>query len=223
MAPGSVSGMRFWRPLTIVATCLALLLAAAGATATATTRHPTLSTTEYQQLHLAQKRIKSLEVSDARNLDRANGVCRRMREVSRLITAVRNGCLDLIRLSADDAKLNAQAIKCGIDPPSQAAILSCLVPALQSYHTDAETFYRAESRVNRLAKARGFSNACVAVIGDSPTNIAAEGRLAGDLEAAVQALENQNPEALQNLSSQIQATVKAIRPGPSSLSLCPHR
>lgn len=221
MALGNVICMRFWRALTIGATCLALLLAAGGATAT--TRHPMLSTAEYQQLHLAQKRIKSLEASDARNLARANGVCRRMRDVSRLITAVRNGCLDLIRLSGDDARLNAQATKCGIDPPSQAAILSCLVPAMQSYHTDAETFYHAESRVNRLAKTRGFSNACVAVIGDSPANIAAEGRLAGDLETAVQALKSQNPQALQNLSSQIQATVKAIRPGPSSLSLCPHR
>lgn len=213
-----------WRHLRIVATCLALLLApVGGATASAATRHPALSRAEYQQLHLAQKRIKSLESSHARDLVRANGVCRQMRDVSRLITAVRNGCLDLIRLSADDAKLNARATKCGIDPPSQAAILSCLVPAMQSYHSDAEAFYRAESRVNRLAKARGFSDTCVAVIGDSPANIAAEGRLARDLKVAVQALESQNPEALQNLSSQIQATVKAIRPGPSSLALCPHR
>lgn len=224
MALGSVSGMRRWRPLTIVAACLALLLApVGGATAAATSRHPTLSTAEYQQLQLAQKRIKLLESSHTRDLARATAVCRRMRDVSRLIMAVRNGCLDLIRLSADDAKLNARATKCGIDPASQAAILSCLVPAMQSYHSDAEAFYRAESHVNRLAKARGFSKACVAVIGDSPGNIAAEGRLARDLKVAVQALERQDPEALQNLSSQIQATVKTIRPGPSSLSLCPHR
>ncbi|MGH2861557.1 MAG: hypothetical protein ACRDLT_08620 [Solirubrobacteraceae bacterium] len=146
-----------------------------------------------------------------------------MHDVSRLVTAVRNGCLDLIRLGGDDAKLNARATKCGIDPPSEVAILSCLVPAVRRYHTDAEAFYRSQSHVDRLAKARGFSRRCVAVIGDSPANIAAEGRLAADLRAAVQALENQNPQALQTLSDQIQTAVRTIRPGPSSLSLCPHR
>ena len=207
--------------LTIASACVALLLAAAGAGAM--TPHPALSRAEYQQLQLAQKRIKSLESSDTRNVNAANRVCKRMRDVSRLIAAVRRGCLDLVRLGGDDAKLNARATRCGIDPASEAAILSCLLPAMRSYHADAESFYRAESYVNRLAKARGFSNVCVAVIGDSPGNLAAEGRLAGDLEMAVQALKSQNPEALQNLSSEIQATVKAIRPGPSSLSLCPHR
>jgi hypothetical protein len=62
----------------------------------------------------------------------------------------------------------------------------------------------------------------VAVIGDSRGNIAAEGRLARDLRAAVQALNHQNPQALQTLSNEIQADIKAIKPGPSSLSLCPH-
>ena len=135
---------------------------------------------------------------------------------------MRSGCLDLIRLGGDDNRLNARATKCGIDPSSEAAVLTCLVPAVQSYYTDAEAFYRAETHVDRLARARGFSSTCVAVIGDSPGNIAAEGRLASDLKAAVQALNSQNPQALQTLSSEIQADIRAIRPGPSSLSLCPH-
>ncbi|HWD70449.1 MAG TPA: hypothetical protein VG293_09645 [Solirubrobacteraceae bacterium] len=182
-----------------------------------------LTSAEYHQLHHAQDRIRSLESSDGRSFRRASAVCTHLDEVTRLITAVRNGCVDLIRLGGDDAKLNAQATKCGIDPPSEAAILTCLVPAVQSYYQDAEAFYRAESYVDRLARARGFSSSCVAVIGDSPRNIAAEGRLAGDLKAAVQALKNQNPEALQTLSQQIDTAVKSIKPGPSSLSLCPRR
>jgi hypothetical protein len=60
------------------------------------------------------------------------------------------------------------------------------------------------------------------VIGDSHRNIAAEGRLARDLKTAVQALGNQNAQTLQTLTSEIQADIRAIRPGPSSLSLCPH-
>jgi hypothetical protein len=211
--------MRNMRPLAALLACVLALSAAATATAHAT--RP-LTKTEFQQLQLAQKRIRSLESSDARSFEKANGVCTRMHNVSPLIAAVRKGCLDLIRLGGDDSKLNARATHCGIDPPSEAAILTCLVPAVQSYYSDAETFYRAESYVNRLARARGFNRACVAVIGDSPGNIAAEGRLADDLKAAVRALKSQNPQALQTLSDQIQADIKAIKPGPSSLSLCPH-
>jgi hypothetical protein len=202
---------------------LACAIVALSAVSTASAHSArVLTKSEYQQLQLAQRRIRSLESSDARRIQRADQVCTHMRDVSRLITAVRNGCLDLIRLGGDDAKLNARATHCGIDPPTEAAILTCLVPAVQSYYTDAETFYRAESYVDRLARARGFNSTCVAVIGDSPDNIAAEGRLAGDLKAAVQALKSQNPQALQTLSGQIEAAVRAIRPGPSSLALCPH-
>ncbi|HWE58798.1 MAG TPA: hypothetical protein VG228_03810 [Solirubrobacteraceae bacterium] len=211
------------RTVRLLSTVLACAIVALSAVSTASAHSArVLTKSEYQQLQLAQRRIRSLESSDARRIQRADQVCTHMRDVSRLITAVRNGCLDLIRLGGDDAKLNARATHCGIDPPTEAAILTCLVPAVQSYYTDAETFYRAESYVDRLARARGFNSTCVAVIGDSPDNIAAEGRLAGDLKAAVQALKSQNPQALQTLSGQIEAAVRAIRPGPSSLALCPH-
>lgn len=181
-----------------------------------------LTKAEYQQLQIAQRRIHSLESSASRGLAKTNAICTRMRDVSPLITAVRTGCLDLVRLGGDDGKLNTRATKCGIDPSSEAALLTCLLPAVQSYYVDAEAFYRAESHVNRLASRRGFSRSCVAVIGDSSANIAAEGRLAADLKAAVQALKSQNPQALETLSNQIRAAIDAIKPGPSSLALCPH-
>ena len=212
--------MRNLRLLGAVLACI-LAIGVAGAASAQTTRP--LTTAEYQQLKHAQDRIRSLESSDGRSFRQADAVCSRMHDVTRLIAAVRRGCLDLIRLGGDDAKLNAQATKCGIDPPSQAAILTCLVPAVQSYYQDAEAFYRAESHVDRLAKARGFDRPCVAVIGDSPGNISAERKLANDLRSAVQAMRNQNPQALQTLSDQINAAVKAIKPGPSSLSLCPRQ
>jgi hypothetical protein len=212
--------MRTLRLLSTFLACVAVALSAASA---AVARSPrALTQVEYQQLQLAQKRIHSLESSDGRSFAKANAVCTRLRSVSPLIAAVRGGCLDLIRLGGDDNRLNARATKCGIDPSSEAAILTCLVPAVQNYYTDAEAFYRAETYVDRLARARGFSRSCVAVIGDSRGNIAAEGRLARDLRAAVQALNHQNPQALQTLSNEIQADIKAIKPGPSSLSLCPH-
>ena len=208
--------------LTIAALACASVALSAVSGAAARTLRP-LSTAEFQQLQRAQNRIRSLETSVGRSFKEADAVCTHMQPVSRLIGAVRGGCLDLIRLGGDDAKLNARATKCGIDPASEAAILTCLVPAVESYYQHAEGFYRAESYVDTLARARGFDGRCVAVIGDSPANIAAEGRLAGDLKAAVQALKDQNPQALQTLSDQIHTAAKAIKPGPSSLSLCPHR
>ena len=218
-ARGSVSQMRCLRTAVLLLAATVALFTASSASARAV--RP-LTAAEYQQLRNAQDRIRSLEASDGRSLQKADAVCSHVQAVSRLIIEVRNGCLDLIRLGGDDAKLNAQATKCGINPPSEAAILTCLVPAVQSYYQDAAGFYRAESDVDRLARARGFSSSCVAVIGDSPGNIAAEHQLALDLKQAVQALQAQNPQALQTLSGQIQAAVAAIKPGPHSLSLCPH-
>lgn len=213
--------MRFARRACVFALCLATGLGAA-APAVAGPRG-VLTSAEYQQLQHAQRRIKSLVNSDARSFRRADAVCTHMHQVSPLIAAVRSGCLDLIRLGGDDQRLNARATRCGINPGSEAALLTCLVPAVRSYYEDAFAFYRAESRVDRLAKARGFNRTCVAVIGDSPSNIAAEGHLAQDLKTAVIALQQQNPDALQTLSGQIHADIEAIRPGPMSLSLCRHQ
>jgi hypothetical protein len=202
--------------------CLVLALVCASGASAARAVKP-LSSAELQQLQHAQSRIRSLESSDARGFAKANAVCTHMHRVSRLIAAVRGGCLDLVTLGGDDARLNARATKCGIDPSSEAAILTCMVPAVQAYYRDAEAFYRTEASVDQLARQRGFSSRCIAVIGDSARNLAAEGRLADELKAAAQALKNQNPQALQTLSGEIQAAVKAIKPGPRSLALCPHR
>ena len=211
------------RRVGILSTVLVCAVAStcAGAAASAVPRG-VLTQSEFQQLRSAEKRIKSLSETDSRGFRQADSICMRLRRVSPLIAAVRSGCLDLIALGGDNAKLNATATKCGIDPGSVAAIFTCLIPAVRGYYTDAEAFYRAETHVNRVARARGFSSTCVAVIGDSPRNISAEGRVAGDLKAAVSALRSQNPDALQTLSDRLDRDVNSIKPGPSSLSLCPH-
>ncbi|MDE3131119.1 MAG: hypothetical protein KGL16_08180 [Acidobacteriota bacterium] len=213
--------MRVRPLLSLVPVILAVALAATGPAAAA--QPGTLSAAEYQQLHTAQKRIRSIAPSDTRNLATARSICTRMRPVSRLIADVRRGCLALVRLGGDNAKLNAQATKCGINPGSEQALLTCLIPTVRGFHADAEAFYQAESAVNRLARHRGFGSRCVAVIGDSPGNVAAEGRLAGDLQAAVNALAHQDPGALQTLSANIKRDADAIRPAPRSLTFCPRR
>jgi len=208
----------------IVSTVLVCVVAGICAAAAASVLpRGVLTRAEYQQLRSAEKRIKSLSERDTRDIRQVRVICGNLRSVSPLIAAVRSGCLDLVALGGDNAKLNATATKCGIDPGSEAAILTCLIPTVRGYYTDAQSFYRAETRVNRLARARGFGSACVAVIGDSTRNISAERRVAGDLKAAVSALSGQNPDALQTLSDRLDRDVNSIKPGPSSLSLCPHR
>jgi hypothetical protein len=211
-----------WR-LGIVSTlvvCVVASVCAAGAVSAVP--RGVLTQAEYQQLRSAEKRIKSISARDTRDIRQVRVVCSHVRRVSPLIAAVRLGCLDLVALGGDNAKLYATATECGIDPGSEAAILTCLIPTVRGYYADAESFYRAEIHVDRLARARGFSSTCVAVIGDSAGNIAAEGRVAGDLKAAVSALKGQNPDALQTLSSRLDRDANSIKPGPSSLSLCPH-
>lgn len=211
-------------PLRSASALLVVVALALGAAPIATAdAHGVLSKAEFQQLQLAEKRIKSLSAKDTRGLKQGESICRRMRQVSPLIGAVRSGCLDLITLGQDNGRLNASATRCGIDPPSQAAVFTCLIPAVQRYYSDAERFYLAENRVVAIARERGFGSGCIAVIGDTPGNIAAEGRLAADLKAAVVALRHQNPDTLQTLSASIEKDANSIRPGPSSLSLCPHQ
>ena len=112
--------------------CCASHVALIAATPAAAAQHGVLTKSEYRQLQLAQKRIKSLESSDARNFSTADAVCTHMRPVSRMIADVRSGCLDLIRLGGDYGKLNARATKCGIDPSSEAALLSCWCPPFRA-------------------------------------------------------------------------------------------
>jgi hypothetical protein len=218
--------MRRFRLQIATLACLVVALGLAGtvsaAQLSALTGHGILSRSEYQQLRAAQTRIRSLRSSDTHGLRQAQLVCARMRPVSRLIGTVRGGCLDLVRLAGDEGRLNARLTKCGINPGSEAGLLACLLPAVQSYYNDAEAFHRTEALVNQLARERGFSSACIAVVGDSTTNVAAEGRLADDLKAAVTALRRQDPSALQTLSANLKRDAEAIRPGSGSLALCPH-
>ncbi|HET9094441.1 MAG TPA: hypothetical protein VFN36_05090 [Solirubrobacteraceae bacterium] len=212
--------MRALRVLSVVLSVMVIALGEGAPSQAQAVRG--LTKVEFRQLTLAQRRIRTLESSDARSLSRAHQVCARLLAVSPLISAVRTGCLDLVRLGGDRSRLNARAIRCGIDPGTAVRLLDCLVPAVEGFQTDATAFHRQELLVNRMARARGFDAACVAVIGDSPANIAAEGRLAADLGAAVRALKTQSPLALETLTSQLESVVRSIRPGPTSLALCPH-
>ncbi len=222
----SISGLdrprsRLTVAVSVALACVCLIGSAGNALAAS---RGVLSGAEYQQLKGAQQRIRALSsANDQHRLSRDAVLCRRIDAVSTLIGAVKRGCLALVKLAGDDQLLNSRATKCGINPASEAALLTCLVPAVKRYHADAEAFYRAETHVVTIARQRGFSSRCVSVIADSPSNISAVGQLASDLSAAVTALQHQDPSALQNLSVQIQSVAKSFKPSPHRLAACPHR
>lgn len=204
----------------IAAACLTLVLGA-GSAAAATPRR-LLTQAEYQQLLAARKRVISLSDADAQSRRRAQTICVGLHRVSPLVSQVRAGCLDLLTLAGDHDRLNAAATRCGIDPPSEGAILTCLVPAFRTYAANARTFELAETSVARILRDRGFGRACLTAIGVPPRNLAAEGRLASDLSAVVKGLRAQNPDALQSLSGRVSRDVRAITPATGSLAACPH-
>lgn len=132
-------------------------------------------------------------------------------------------CQALVAFAKEGATADDATTKCALDPPSAKAVLRCLLPAFRTYHTDARAFYLAEKRVAKLAAARGFSKKCVAVIGDAPKTIAAESRLATDLEDMVDALKAGDLNKLQAASNRVGKDADEVNPGQSSLSVCPHQ
>ena len=58
--------------------------------------------------------------------------------------ALRQRHATLVALGGDNGRLQAQATHCGAHQLSEAAVLSCLVPAVLRYQTDAAALHRDE-------------------------------------------------------------------------------
>ncbi len=205
----------------IVLICAAI--SALAVTAASAAPRGVLSKAEYRQLLVAQKRVKVLSSKDPQGLKKAAAVCASIQRVSPLVSAVRSDCKDLVVFGDEAATVENATTKCALDPPSEQAVLRCLLPTFRTYYADARAFYLAEQHVARIAAGRGFSGRCVAVIGDTPKTIAAEARLVSDLKAMVSALQAADVSELQAVSNRIDKDLNAVNPGPSSLSLCPHQ
>jgi hypothetical protein len=182
-----------------------------------------LSKAEYQQLITAEKRVKTLSPKDPQGYVKADGICRQIRDVSPLVGAVHTDCLALVAFGKAGSNAEDAATKCALDPPSERAVLRCLLPSFRTYYATAKVFYRAETHVATLASARGFKPRCVTVIGDSPKTLAAEARLVDDLKQTVNALKAGNVNELQAVSTRIDHDGNAVSPATGSLSLCPHQ
>ena len=99
-----------------------------------------------------------------------------------------------------------------------------MYPSYKAFSQAAAAYYRADKQVNKLAAARGFSAACVSVLGDPTKVVTAEGRLATDLKKLVRALHDRDAKALEAAATLADHDQEQIQSdAPSSLSLCPHR
>jgi hypothetical protein len=197
--------------------CFAALLVGA-ATAAAAAPSGMLTSSEYTQLKSAQKALAAASSQNA-----AAAVCTHAQAVSPLLAAWKTGCAHVVGDAIDGIKAQSAAKSC-TKRPTIAARMTCMLPSYQAYYLVAAAYYRADKNIDQVAKARGFSSACIAVLGDPPNVVAAEGRVASDLKQLVNALRTKNVAALETtatLADKDQHQAQAST--PTSLSLCPHK
>lgn len=202
--------------LLAVISCLAALLV--GAATASASSSGVLSAAEYTQLASAQTALKAAPSADATVL-----VCQKAKNVSPLLKAWKADCKGVANYAITGIKAQAAAKSC-TKYSSTADRMICMFPSYNAFYHAAATYYRADQKVDQVAAARGFSSACVAVVGDPAKVVAAEGRLAADLKQLVKALHARNAAALQTAAALADKDQGEIQSNaPSSLSLCPHK
>jgi hypothetical protein len=198
-------------------TCLIICLTGA-ATATAATGG-VLTAAEYTQLAAAEKMLSSAASPTAAGL-----ACKNAKAVSPLLRAWKTGCTQVVGYAIDGGKAQAAVKSCSTKHPTAAARMPCMIPSYQAFSVVTAAYYRADKNIDQIATARGFSSACVAVLGDPPKVVAAEGRLANDLKLLVAALRAKNAAALQAAATVADKDQSQAQSNtPTSLSLCPHK
>jgi hypothetical protein len=202
------------RPFILLACAAALLAGTATASAASS---GVLTATEYAQLASAQRALKS-----ASSVNTTVLACNRTKGVSPLLRAWKTDCDDVADYAITGIRAQAAAKSCTKYAATVDRMI-CMFPSYNAFYHAAADYYRADKALDQLAQARGFSNTCVAVLGDPAKVVAAEGRLASDLKQLVAALHAKNAAALQTAATRASKDQSQIQSnGPSSLSLCPH-
>jgi hypothetical protein len=203
------------RLITLIA-CLATLLIGAGTAVAASSG--VLTAAEYTQLASAQKTLNAASSASA-----AAVVCENTKDVSPLLAAWKAGCTQVVGYAMDGIKAQSAAKSC-TKRATTVARMTCMYPSYQAFYLVAAAYYRADKNVDQVATARGFSSACVAVLGDPPKVVAAEGRLASDLQQLVADLHTHNVAGVQTAAARADKDQSQIQgSSSSSLSLCPHK
>ncbi len=204
----------------LIALALCACLAVCGVAAAAA---PTdlLTTSEYQQLKTAQTQLRNL--GSHGSLARFRRICEGLQPSTALMHAERADCLAMGTFGYDGIQANAAADRCTAKGSTVPQMDSCMLPSFKSYRASTHAYYVADRHVDTVAHARGFSNGCVAVLGNSQRIITAENRLATDLIAFVNALRRASLTALQAAAKRVDADGRSIGDSVASVARCPHQ
>jgi hypothetical protein len=199
-----------------VCACLAMSGVAAGAAPT-----DLLTTSEYQQLKTAQTQLRDL--GSHGSLARFRRICEGLQPSTALMYAKRADCLAMGRFGFDGIEANAAADRCTARGSTVAQMDRCMLPSFETYRASTHAYYVADRHVDTVAHARGFSNSCVAVLGNSQRIVAAENRLAVDLNAFVNALRHASLTGLQAAAKRVDADGRSVGGSAASVARCPHQ
>ncbi len=208
------------RPAVLVVLVLCGCLGACGLAVAAAPANM-LTTSEYQQLRAAQTQIRGL--GSHGSFARFRQICQGLQPSTELMHAKRADCLAMGRFGFDSIQANTAADRCTAEGSAVAQMDRCMLPSFKAYRASTHAYYLADRHVDTVAHARGFSNRCVAVLGNTQRTVAAENRLATDLGTFVNALRHADLTALQTAAKRVDADGRAIGESEASLALCPHQ
>ncbi len=182
-----------------------------------------LTAQEYQLLHTAQARLKALGADSESAISRSRRVCGALRQVTPLLRAAKADCLAFAAFAIDTLRADTAAAHCTATGSTISQMDHCMLPSFTAYRASTRVYYLADRHVDQAAHSRGFSNRCVAVLGNSESIVTAEGRLATDLGAMVSALRRSSTSALQSAARRVDSDANRLRGSSGSLALCPHQ
>jgi hypothetical protein len=203
--------------------CLAVVFAAASATAAAATSGAVLTRVEYQELRTIQRGTKAVTSGHHGSPKSALAVCRREPDVSPLIRATKAECSALVHFVIGDLNVASAAHRCSkVKTVVQA--LNCLAPSFSALSADSQGLVASARRVARAATLRRFDADCIAALGSSKKGLVLLGKFAGDVRVLVTSMRSHNLglfnvaiKHVHSLDGQLNSVTK---PGP--ISVCPH-
>jgi hypothetical protein len=183
-----------------------------------------LSSAEYQQLTSIQGQYSAKSLKSLPGLEAAMRACDRVSPISALVGAERSDCRAGFGWLVSSVQVVSKLRSCE-HASSVDSRLSCLLPGYRKLSTAVQTYYRADVKVNDAAAARHFTKTCVEALGDTPTAIAAEGRMARDASKLVSAIQNRNVSGVQEWGNRYDSDTADAESSGSKLqiSVCPHQ
>lgn len=201
--------------------CLALALAM-GSTAAYASTSGVLTQPEYQQLSSMFGRLTAAKGDSVSSLKKRQSICRRTNGVTALVSDEKASCIGFAGEQIAAVGLVSVEKRCNAKPTVVKG-LNCLVPRYKLFYRSLENEYRVLERIEHVDKTRGFSAACVAILGGAPSGVATSGRIARDAGQVLSDLRSHNTTRLRAAEDRLFAAendATAATAAKPSLSSC---